>query len=975
MPRSKRKDTLHVHCPNTSCLATFTSTKGLSDHFLYFSQCAFYSKCVAVNITKSTSVPSNFENACDSEDDDMSEVCNTEVVSTTMEDENTDNSDTNAQDTPNNNNLLARKKRQVIHRTKDNFHPTKLLKILESANAPHFLYSDICQWAKEAKNDGYDFNPERTTREAQIAHLEKWQKLEYCRPYTIPIQFPEDNLQIDTTVFDFTHQLFSLFNDPKLTGSLDKLDVNTDNPFTKYKSPDGLVGTFNSGKWYDKAWDFHCRPGSNDWLCPIIFACDETLVGSHLGRASMTPLVFTLSIFNEHLRNQSIAWRPLGYIYDMNIHGKAMNTQTAKRVRKMNAEEKCARHHMILEAILRSFVQVQQEGGIKGVEIQLGHFRKKKVNIKVPVGMILGDMQGGDKHCGSVVGYSSNMARLCRQCNISGEESGNPLIECQKMSMVKIKKLVEDNNVAMLKKISQNNVYCAWFDVDFGGCPRGVFSAAMPVEALHAVEIGLCKDMLHILFENDLKDFRKRELDSIAKQMCDWDKQYYMTSGSNKDMPRLLFKDGISSLKQISATYTVGIFLCVVILTLTDDGKAFFEAAFKAEYGKKTPGSKFADERDARKRLSDMRYVFSMMLCYWSWLKKKTYWKCGDTDSRKRAENAIQIMLTDLIRLWPRAEGNGWFKPKVHEQKHVPKDIEQNGSPRNSNGGPIEHHQLDVKKRALRTQMIRTKLDEQVATRAAEGYIIDYAYERMVTTEDNLENANDDDSVTSYSGKSPKSSHGTIIITSGEKRKMKYSFAYSKSTPIDTPFDADVLQFIADSFSYDFCNKTVPLESLSLELFTDYKRNDIIFRAHPHYRNRGRGSYDWVMFRFAKSDHDICHNKTYRLKNYPDEVFHGDDATIAGQYHYAPGQLKAFVHMPDDGIKAVVKCCSFEHTQSSVISTYWKIEYLDKANTKPYYALLDVDAIVRHCLMIPENNDNSAYHEIWTKDRWAKEFM
>ena len=109
----------------------------------------------------------------------------------------------------------------------------------------------------------------------------------------------------------------------------------------------------------------------------------------------------------------------------------------------------------------------------------------------------------------------------------------------------------------------------------------------MPVEALHAVEIGLCKDMLHILFENDLKDFRKRELDSIAKQMCDWDKQYYMTSGSNKDMPRLLFKDGISSLKQISGTYTVGILLCVVILTLTDDGKAFLKQPLKLNMARK----------------------------------------------------------------------------------------------------------------------------------------------------------------------------------------------------------------------------------------------------------------------------------------------------------------------------------------------------------------------------------------------------
>jgi hypothetical protein len=79
---------------------------------------------------------------------------------------------------------------------------------------------------------------------------------------------------------------------------------------------------------------------------------------------------------------------------------------------------------------------------------------RKQVNVKVPVGLILGDMQGGDKHCGSVVGYSKEMARLCRQCNIAGNESRNPLVKCQKTSMVKIHQYVLDGEVETLEKIS-----------------------------------------------------------------------------------------------------------------------------------------------------------------------------------------------------------------------------------------------------------------------------------------------------------------------------------------------------------------------------------------------------------------------------------------------------------------------------------------------------------------------------------------
>jgi hypothetical protein len=54
-----------------------------------------------------------------------------------------------------------------------------------------------------------------------------------------------------------------------------------------------------------------------------------------------------------------------------------------------------------------------------------------------------------------------------------------------------------------------------------------------------------------------------------------------------------------------------------------------------------------------------MWYVFSMMPLYWSWLKQDYYWECGDRVEQKRAETAIRTMLEDLIKFWPRGEGNG----------------------------------------------------------------------------------------------------------------------------------------------------------------------------------------------------------------------------------------------------------------------------------------------------------------------------
>ena len=70
-----------------------------------------------------------------------------------------------------------------------------------------------------------------------------------------------------------------------------------------------------------------------------------------------------------------------------------------------------------------------------------------------------------------------------------------------------------------------------------------------------------------------------------------------------------------------------------------------------------------------------MLYVFELMLCYWAWLKRDTYWSPGDKNAREAAEAAIDTMISELVKFWPRADGNGWHITKVHEQQHVLQDI------------------------------------------------------------------------------------------------------------------------------------------------------------------------------------------------------------------------------------------------------------------------------------------------------------
>jgi hypothetical protein len=53
-----------------------------------------------------------------------------------------------------------------IRFTTEQYHKTKLLKILSNANAPHYLYKEVMNWGSGAHLDNYHFNPTRSSRKA-----------------------------------------------------------------------------------------------------------------------------------------------------------------------------------------------------------------------------------------------------------------------------------------------------------------------------------------------------------------------------------------------------------------------------------------------------------------------------------------------------------------------------------------------------------------------------------------------------------------------------------------------------------------------------------------------------------------------------------------------------------------------------------------------------------------------------------------
>jgi hypothetical protein len=289
---------------------------------------------------------------------------------------------------------------------------------------------------------------------------------------------------------------------------------------------------------------------------------------------------------------------------------------------------KAERLHAIFKVVLATFVDAQKEGALDNVSLTFGHHHTKCVNLKLVCFFAIGDMQGGDKMTCTSARYSNTMKRMCRKCNIKGSDAGSPFIECQRMSMVKIMDLVSRNQHDILKNINQYNVHSAWFDVDYGGCRFGIFSAATPVEPLHALENGLITDCVRILLEEEMTPKQKRELDFLVPCLANRPRQQFASSGGAEPlMPCLLWKDGIASLLELTAKYKVCIMFNILIVSLQDKGKSLFEEVL-----------------GSNARLNSMRQVFQMMLAYWVWLKKETYWVRADVLLREGARSAIRTV-------------------------------------------------------------------------------------------------------------------------------------------------------------------------------------------------------------------------------------------------------------------------------------------------------------------------------------------
>jgi hypothetical protein len=88
--------------------------------------------------------------------------------------------------------------------------------------------------------------------------------------------------------------------------------------------------------------------------------------------------------------------------------------------------------------------------------------------------------------------------------------------------MEDIKQLCANNETKKLHSLMQYKCWQAFFDIDYGGLPGGVFTAACPPEALHSLENGLINHCLIQLFDQVITKLTQRKFDEVVQEWASY---------------------------------------------------------------------------------------------------------------------------------------------------------------------------------------------------------------------------------------------------------------------------------------------------------------------------------------------------------------------------------------------------------------------------------------------------------------------
>jgi hypothetical protein len=331
------------------------------------------------------------------------------------------------------------------------------MSLLDSIEAPDYMFQDVLKWAKDAKDDGLNFQSRVTTRKSYVEDLSRMFHLEKMSPRITSAKLEHKYDPVPVVHYDFCSMLRSLLLDEKLMQP-ENLVINNvlaeaegDEKFNSWfdlYSPTDMskVGDVLSGSWYQSTKERY-RSGV-DFICPLIFYVDRTMIDPHHLHFNLEPVNFTLAIFERECRAQFQFWRTLGYMPGDEVGYDELKQKGAGQ----------RNYHKVLRIVLQGVMEVHNNPYIlQNHFIQIGK-RVQKRNIHVPIAYIIADTQGADKLCGRFISYRSDLSRIHRTCYCDSSTASDLSIECHWVNSDDIVSTMEKGSEAERQKISMQHI-------------------------------------------------------------------------------------------------------------------------------------------------------------------------------------------------------------------------------------------------------------------------------------------------------------------------------------------------------------------------------------------------------------------------------------------------------------------------------------------------------------------------------------
>ena len=661
-----------------------------------------------------------------------------------------------------------------------------LLQLLKGKHL--FLFDKIQEWrlncVVEHKDEVSAKNPP-LKRKRTIDDLHKKYGHDMLKPSKTVVSLPSLGIDTKLIVFPFRQMLLSLLTSPAAMQP-DNLSIDVDNPFgpPAENGSSHVYDDIQTGDVHRLAFNRYCH-GPRDLLCEIIIFIDKT----HLdvkGKHTLEPVMFTLGIFNRSFRNQNQAWRPLGYL--PNLDQLALH---------QTAEKKHQDWHHCLRIILSELASHQRAGGIDW-RFAFGE-RTLDCTLQIPVNCVLGDNEGHDKLCARMGGRNKEISgKLCRYCDTPFDQLGQPmqwysnpgkLTHCSDIR--RWRNDLTDSNQTKLKDLRYRFHHDGAVDLLFSDPKRGLHGCT-PGEVLHTVHMGLETRILECAWqkkrgkraarkksttappnrptatcapeeeqeeqeeeeeEDEESDdaesvidgrgevmeehsainqstrfvFNKKaciRVDVMAKQL-----HRHLQWQSEKRLPRTTFSKGITRLSKMAGNERTGALLLLLIILVMDHWSLWRRknARGRLQSGnvpsESDPG--YLEHALSAEVAANVVKSLSLVLTFEAYMR----WDSIPKTHLKKVEDFIPLFLDQVLRTFPREGSVGNNLLKNHLPLHLCSDIRRFGSPKNFDSGMGEKLLKTAAKMTGRlTNMCSKEFETQTAERYCENLVVDRAF-------------------------------------------------------------------------------------------------------------------------------------------------------------------------------------------------------------------------------------------------------